>query len=79
MTNTLLPDSFWILAAFFLLVSAICFCVCLFLIASVRRSFLISAGITGCLIIRYLGLRDIYYPVLLGSCMVAIDLYFRRT
>ena len=45
----------------------------------VYRSFLVSGGIGGLLLLRYIGLREPVYVLLLICCLISLELLFQKS
>ena len=72
------PDSGLIIGAFFLLLFIAAYAISYFATNIVRRSILLGSGVFGIFFLRFLGLREIYYLVLLLLCLISIELYFQK-
>lgn len=77
-TNTYTPDSVVKMGLFLVLIYSIVFFFVLFVLNNVRRAILSSSGVVIFLALRYLGLREIYFPLLLIAILILIDLYFSK-
>lgn len=78
LVNSVAPNSILILSGFFLLVGLIAFFTSLFILNNVRRSILISLGLVLFLILRYLGLHELTYIILLVACLTSLELFLRK-
>jgi hypothetical protein len=76
--NTFTPDSFWVIALFFLIVGATTYFCSLFIFKIVRRAVLITLGVVVWLLLRFVGLRDWYYPVLLVPVLISLEVLFKN-
>lgn len=76
--NTYQPDSVEMVALFFLIITAITFFSSLFIFKIVRRAVLIIAGVIVWLLLRLVGLRDWYYPVLLIPVLISLEILFQK-
>jgi len=72
------PDSWRIIGAFFVLLFVSTAALSYFATNIVRRSLLIGSGVFGFFLLRFVGLRDIYYIMLLAACLISIELYFQK-
>lgn len=75
--NTFTPDSFGEISLFFVIIAATTFFTSLFLLKIVRRAILVTLGIVVWLLLRLLGLRDWYYPVLLLPILISLEILLR--
>lgn len=76
--NTQDPDFIVPLGAFFLLISVTAFSLTLFITNIVRRSVLVGGGVFVFFLLRFLGLRDLYYAVLLLACLISLEVYMQK-
>lgn len=72
------PDSWLYIGAFFLLLFLAASAISFFVTNIVRRSLLLGSGVLGIFFLRFLGLRELYYLVLLLLCLISIELYFQK-
>jgi len=63
---------------FFLIIAATIFFSSLFLFKIVRRATLVTFGIVVWLLLRLLGLRDWYYPILLLPVLISLEILFQK-
>lgn len=75
--NTYPPNSFLRIAIFFLLIGATTFFTSLYLLKIVRRAALLTLGVVIWLLLRFLDLRDWYYPALLLPILISLDILLR--
>ena len=75
--NTFPPDSFETISLFFLIIAATTFFSFLFVFKIVRRATLVTLGVMVWLLLRLVGLRDWYYPVLLIPVLVSLEILFQ--
>lgn len=76
--NTFTPGNFWGVVLFFVIVAATTFFSSLFILKIVRRAILVTIGVTIWLILRLLGLRDWYYPILLIPILISLEILFQK-
>ena len=76
--NTFTPDSLLLLTFFFLIIGATTFFFSLFLLKIVRRAVLVTLGVLMWLLLRLLGLREYYYPLLLIPVLISLEVLFRN-
>ena len=76
--NTYQPNSFIHMLLFFAILSVTVFFSSLFLLKIVRRAILVTLGVVIWLLLRFLGLRDWYYPVLLIPVLVSLEMLFQK-
>jgi hypothetical protein len=77
-TNTFNPDRLYLMVIFFLLIFVILFSLVMYILNNVRRGILCGLGIVIFLILRYLGLRDFYFPTFLFILLILLDLYLSK-
>ncbi len=75
--NTFTPDSFPRLVLFFLIVAATTFYASLFFVKIVRRAAFVTIGVVIILILRLLGLREVWYVLLLIPCLISLEILLR--
>jgi hypothetical protein len=63
---------------FFAILSVTVFFSSLFILKIVRRAILVTLGVVIWLLLRFLGLRDWYYPVLLIPVLVSLEMLFQK-
>lgn len=76
--NTFAPDSVNRIAFFFFIVAITAFFSSLFVLKIVRRAVLVTLGIIIWLLLRLLGLRDWYYPILLIPVLISLEILFQK-
>ena len=76
--NTVTPDSAWTIVLFFVIIGATTFFCSLFIFKILRRAVLVTLGVTVWLLLRLLGLRDWYYPVLLIPVLISLEVLFQN-
>ena len=76
--NTFQPENILLLILFFIIIAAVTFFSSLFLFKIVRRAVLVTIGVVIWLLLRLLGLRDWYYPVLLIPCLISLEILFQK-
>jgi len=76
--NSFDPNYILPLVLFFLLLFITAFSVTYFLTNIVRRSFLTGGGVFVFFLLRFLGLREWYYVVFLGICLIFVELSFQK-
>lgn len=72
--NTQNPDYVIPLVIFFLLLFIAAFSLTFYITNIVRRSILVGGGVFVFFLLRFLGLRDWYYVLLLGICLIFVEL-----
>jgi hypothetical protein len=72
-TNVFFPTSPTSIAIFFLLLGSTIGSLLLYLYGNMRRSLLLTAGIIIFLLLRYFGLRQPLYPILLAASILCIE------
>ncbi|MBI5621025.1 hypothetical protein HY949_04545 [Candidatus Gottesmanbacteria bacterium] len=76
--NSYTPDSWQMIVIFFVLIMAILMSLLLYFVNNVRHVLLITGGLLILLVLRYLGLREIIYPLLLAASLLSIELMLRK-
>ncbi len=76
--NTYTPDSLFRLVLFFLIIAATVFFTSLFFLKIVRRAALVTLGVGIWLFLRLLGLREIWYLLLLIPCLISLEILLRK-
>jgi len=76
--NTFPPDNILLLILFFVIIAATTFFSSLFLFKIVRRAVLVTLGVVVWLTLRLLGLRELWYPLLLIPCLVSLEILFQK-
>lgn len=76
--NAYTPDSWQMIALFFMLITIIITSLLLRLLNNVRHILLITGGVIILLVLRLLGLREIIYPLLLAASLLSIELMLRK-
>ena len=76
--NTYTPDSWQKVVIFFIFAAAIILSLLLYVLNNVRHVLLITGGLLILLVLRYLGLREIIYPLLLAASLLSIELLLRK-
>lgn len=76
--NTFTPDTVFKIAFFFFIIGATTFFCSLFIFKILRRAVLITLGVVVWLLLRMLGLRDWYYPVLLIPILISLEVLFQN-
>jgi len=76
--NTFPPENILSLVLFFLIIAATAFFSSLFLFKIVRRAVLVTLGVIIWLILRLLGLRELWYPLLLIPCLISLEILFQK-
>jgi hypothetical protein len=76
--NTYPPDSFIRILIFFAILGGTTFCISFFFLKIVRRATIITVGVIVWLLLRYLGLRDWYYPLLLLPILISLEMLFQK-
>jgi len=76
--NLLSPQSTIAVAGLLLIIAGIIFCCGMFLTKSIRRALLYATGVIIYLTLRFIGLREWYFPLLLSITVLSTDAYFTR-
>lgn len=76
--NSYTPDSWQRIAIFFVLIAIILSSLLIPLLNNVRHILLITGGLLILLVLRYLGLREIIYPLLLIASLLSLELMLRK-
>ncbi len=76
--NSFDPISVSKLVIFFILICVSSFWTLLYLLNNVRRSFLLSLGITSYLLLRFLNLRESLYVILLLAFLTSLELLLHK-
>ncbi len=76
--NTFPPENILLLTLFFVIVTATTFFISLFLLKIVRRSVLMTLGVVIWLLLRFFGLRELWYPLLLIPCLISLEILFQK-
>ena len=76
--NTFTPENILLLILFFMIIAATAYFTSLFLFKIVRRAVLVTIGVTVWLTLRLLGLRDLWYPLLLIPCLISLEILFQK-
>lgn len=78
LANTYTPDSWQTVTVLFTLITVIITSFLVYFLKNVRHILLITGGLLVILILRYWGLRDIFYPMLLAAVLVSLELMLRK-
>jgi hypothetical protein len=76
--NTFQPENIYFLVLFFVIIGLTTFFSSLFLFKIVRRAILVTLGVVVLLLLRMVGLRDLWYPVLLIPCLISLEILFQK-
>lgn len=76
--NTFTPDSMQMVALFFLIITVTAFFSSLFVFKIMRRAILVTLGILIWLLLRLMGLRDWYYPILLIPILISLEILLEK-
>lgn len=76
--NTYTPDSWQTVITLFTLITVIITSLLLYFLNNVRHILIITGGIVVLLILRYWGLREIIYPMLLMAVLFSLELMLRK-
>lgn len=76
--NTFPPENILLLILFFVIIAGTTFFSSLFLLKIVRRAMLVTLGVVIWLILRLLGLREPWYPLLLIPCLISLEMLFQK-
>lgn len=78
LTNTYDPSRPYVLVVFFALMFATAVTFGLFVTNHARHSWLFAVGVIGFFLLRFLELREAYYPVLLMASLISLELYLNK-
>lgn len=76
--STFPPKELLFRAIFFLIIFFTTTSLSLYVLNNVRRSLWMGLGITGSLLLRYLGLREPFYVVLLLASLISLEVFFQK-
>jgi hypothetical protein len=76
--NTFPPENILFLVLFFVIIATTVFFSSLFIFKIVRRAVLVTLGVVVWLTLRLLGLRELWYPLLLIPCLISLEILFQR-
>jgi hypothetical protein len=76
--NTQDPSYLIPLSTFFVILFITAYSVSYFITNIVRRSLLIGSGVFVYFLLRFLGLREIWYVILLLICLISLELYSQK-
>ncbi len=76
--NTIPPDSMSQIIEFLLIILVTSFVSAQFLLNNVRRAVLVSVGFSIFLVLRYLGLRDPIYLILLVASLISLEMLLSK-
>jgi hypothetical protein len=76
--NTFPPENILLLVLFFAIIAATAFFSSLFLFKIVRRAVLVTVGVVVWLLLRLLGLRELWYPLLLLPCLISLEILLQK-
>lgn len=76
--NTYTPDSWEKIVIVFIFIATIITSILLYFLNNVRHILLITGGLLILLVLRYLGLREIIYPLLLAASLLSLELMLRK-
>ena len=74
LVNTQDADQLHSQLLFFVTMATTACCISMFLLNNVRHSLFICVGVLGFFLLRYFGLRELLYPVLLLLCLFSLEL-----
>lgn len=77
-TNTYTPDSWQLVIIFFALITLITGSLLLYFLKNARHVLLITGGLLILLVLRFFGLREIIYPLLLIASLFSLELMLRK-
>lgn len=78
LANAYAPDSWQVILIFFILIMVMITSLLLYFMGNMRHILLITGGVLILLILRFLGLREIIYPLLLVATLFSIELLVRK-
>lgn len=76
--NTYTPDSWQKIVILFTFIATIITSILFYFLNNVRHILLITGGLLILLVLRYLGLREIIYPLLLLASLLSLDILLRK-
>lgn len=76
--NSFSPDSVWMIALFFVILCASTFFISLFFLKKVSRAAILTLGVAVWLALRFLGLRELYYPILLIPILISLEILLQN-
>lgn len=76
--NTYTPDSWQTIVIFFTLITIITGSLLLYFVNKIRHILLITGGLLILLGLRFLGLREIIYPLLLIASLISLELMLQK-
>ena len=76
--NLLQPQTTIAVVGLLLIIAGIIFCFGMFITKSVKRAILYSTGVIIYLVLRFIGLREWYFLLLLSITVLSTDAYFTR-
>jgi hypothetical protein len=76
--NLLLPQTTLSVVGLLCFIAGIVFCSCMFFTNSIKRAVLYTTGGSIFLVLRFLGLREWYFPLLLSITVLSTDAYLVR-
>jgi len=77
-TNTFSPKELFFRAIFFLIIFVTTTSLSFYVLNNVRRALLIGIGVVSFFLLRYLGLRELFYPILLIASLVSLEVFFQK-
>ncbi|MCX6791783.1 MAG: hypothetical protein NT149_01980 [Candidatus Gottesmanbacteria bacterium] len=78
LVNTFPPENIPLLILFFVIIAGTVFFSSLFLFKIVRRAVLMTIGVVVWFTLRLLGLRELWYPLLLIPCLISLEILFQK-
>ena len=76
--NTYTPDSWQKIVILFTFIATIITSVLLYFLNNVRHIILITGGLLILLVLRFMGLREIIYPLLLAASLLSLELMLKK-
>lgn len=77
--NAFSPNSVQLLLTFFSIITATVFFLSLFVLRQLRYAILTTLGIFAWLVLRFFGLREVYYGILLVAILVSLEVLLRKS
>jgi len=77
-TNTFSPKELFFRAIFFLIIFITTTSLFFYVLNNVRRALLVGIGVVSFLILRYVGLREVFYAILLLASLVSLEVFFQK-
>ena len=76
--NSVSPSSLSVIGALFFIIGMTVFSLSYLILKSTRRAGIVTGGMLAWLLLRFVGLRDWYYPFLLILIIFSLDILLRN-